>query len=109
MEWFNFISGIVGILGTVFGVWQFKESTRVKKIVGDQTRRLYVEAKRLTSYAKKKKEYQRVEEVARSIKYGVIQLDVATRNLSKEKISKLVEQNQLRTDEGEEYKDFIQN
>ena len=90
-------------------IWFYptQRSHTSKENSSDQVRRLYKESKNLASYATQKLDHQRMEELARSIKRGIILLDISTRNLTQKKVNKLVKEEKLNSDEGKEYKIHI--
>jgi len=104
--WLDSLSLIIGLFGVGFGIWQYKKSTHIKKVVNDHIRGLYYDAKKILEFAKKQDNYLTIAERARAIKSEVIRLDIINRNLTRDKISKLKEQGKLTDEEATEYKIF---
>lgn len=102
----NIFGSLVGILGTAFGVWQYKQASNMKKIINDHVRGLYNDSKKILEFAKKENNYQTIAERARAVKSSVIRLDIINRNLNKKRIEKLKEGEYLSIEEAEEYKKF---
>jgi len=104
--WLDLISLIIGLFGVGFGIWQYKKSAHIQKVVNDHIRGLYYDAKKILEFAKKQNNYQVIAERARAIKSEVIRLDIINRNLNRDKIEKLKKQDKLTNEEADEYKNF---
>ncbi len=103
------ISIFFGLAGFGFGIWQYKNASNLKKVVNDNVKGLYRDSQRILELAKKDKNDSAITESSRLLKYSIIRLDIANRNLNMKKIDKLLEDKVFTVGEAEEYKRFSSN
>jgi len=105
IEIINTSASVLGIAGFGFGIWKYKTSSDRRKIINDSVKRLYKDSKQLLE--KSRGTIQ--EDDVRSMKKSIIQVDIANRNLSSKKISRLIGKGIFSENEADEYKKLVSN
>ena len=101
--------GLVTLAGVVFGIWQNRQTSHIKKAVNDNVKGLFKDATQIIIMAKNEKDHREIAERGRKIRDNIVRLDIINRNLDYKKINKLEDEGFMGQSEAERYKRLCSN